>query len=201
VFITVLTGPAGGGKTSTQKGILALQEEGKIPVRFGKVVTTLTRERRVKAGEIDGVHNHFWTVSRFLQGIENGEFVEHVIHNGDHYGMRHASIRDIPPGLLPLVALETLGAENLKRNSERLIGIPAMVISIDVPEPKDILTVARMRERGDAEEDIARRSVIAQWERKRIAEGGFCDHHVVNVSLPTTILEVLRLTSVCPVLV
>jgi Guanylate kinase len=201
--IIAFTGPAGGGKTSVQNGIITKQDIGEIPKRFGKVVTTTTREMR--PDEINGMHYHFWShqFDRFRKAVQEGEFIEHEKHPAnDHlYGMRFVSLKAVQElGLIPIVTVETKGAKNLKQNGRRLIDDDVIVISIDVPEPKHENTLIRLRGRGDKPEDIAHRMIVAETERKRIAEEGFCDHHIVNDNLERAIQEFLGLCQICPVL-
>lgn len=80
----VITGPSASGKTAT---CLYLQKH------FGirKVITHTTREMR--AGEKNDVDYHFVTDDVFDRMVENDEFVEHVIYNGNQYGTSRKEVR------------------------------------------------------------------------------------------------------------
>jgi guanylate kinase len=77
--LVVLAGPAGVGKGSLVKQILASSTD------YLLSVSATTRSPR--QGEQDGVHYHFVSQQAFLQGITQGEFLEWAqVHNHNYYG-------------------------------------------------------------------------------------------------------------------
>jgi len=100
----VLTGPSGSGKSETKKALVNNDH-------CEDAITATSRSKR--QGEIDGVHNHFFTKKQFEILLSKGEFVEHVMIAGDYYGLPHASIAK--PTTKPYaVVLDIEGANYLK---------------------------------------------------------------------------------------
>lgn len=85
VFMILLTGASASGKTEVAK-LLAKKYQIK------KIITTTTREKR--DGEVDGVDYFFVTKEKFEQMINNGEFVEYTLFNGNLYGSTKDQIAD-----------------------------------------------------------------------------------------------------------
>jgi guanylate kinase len=77
IIITV-TGPSGTGKSTLFEKILGKENE---------ITSFTTRERRVKAGEIDGIHYHFITKEKFNELKENGGLFEKSEYAGEFYGI------------------------------------------------------------------------------------------------------------------
>ena len=73
----LLTGASASGKTEVAKLL-----DKKYGVK--KIITTTTREKRVN--EVDGVDYFFVSKEKFEQMINNGEFVEYTLFNGNLYG-------------------------------------------------------------------------------------------------------------------
>ncbi len=80
----ILTGPSASGKTAT---CLYLQDHYGIK----KVITHTTRPMR--QGEVNDVDYHFVSKAEFNRMIDNDEFVEHVIFNGNCYGTSKKEVR------------------------------------------------------------------------------------------------------------
>ena len=75
----IISGPSGSGKSTLIRGVLDRRD---LPLRLA--VSATTREPR--PGEIDGVHYHFWTKERFLEGVERCEFLEYAfVHEQNYY--------------------------------------------------------------------------------------------------------------------
>ena len=83
--MVLLTGASASGKTEVAK-LLAKK------YKIKKIITTTTREKR--DGEVDGVDYFFVTKEKFEQMINNGEFVEYTLFNGNLYGSTKSQIAD-----------------------------------------------------------------------------------------------------------
>ena len=148
----VLIGPSASGKT----------EIAKILIRdFGmkKLVTYTTRPAR--PGEQDGIDYHFVTVDEFKALDEAEEFVETTFYNGNYYGSRK---RDVD--MNKVVVLDPSGLNRLCA----LFGDSIVTVLLETAAETRI---ARMRMRGDREDDIARRisgdeAVFAPANMRRI---------------------------------
>ena len=75
----VLVGPSGAGKSTIIKKMEEL-----YPNKFGFSVSYTTRKMR--AGEVDGVHYNFVTKEKFQDMIAKDEFIEHCQVHDNLYG-------------------------------------------------------------------------------------------------------------------
>ncbi|CCB80074.1 Guanylate kinase [Helicobacter bizzozeronii CIII-1] len=76
--ILVLAGPSGAGKSTLIKHLLQ-----NLPNVYFSISTT-TRPKR--EGEIEGQHYYFVSQESFLEGIQNGQFLEWARVYDDYYG-------------------------------------------------------------------------------------------------------------------
>lgn len=125
----ILAGPAASGKDY-------LAEEF-IKQGFRKDVSMTTRPMR--EGEIDGQTYHYVSKERFMMGIANNEFYEHVEFNGWMYGTtvddwEHAHVFIMTPS-----GISTIKPEDRK---------DCIVVYIDIPED---VRRQRMDLRSDAD--------------------------------------------------
>ncbi|MBR2506184.1 MAG: guanylate kinase [Bacilli bacterium] len=73
----VLAGPSASGKTEVAKYLAS-------HFNLTKIITTTTRPMR--KGEVDGRDYFFVTIEKFNEMVENDEFVEYTVYNGNMYG-------------------------------------------------------------------------------------------------------------------
>jgi guanylate kinase len=159
--LLVIAGPAGSGK-STLCDRLVAEVAG-----FERVVTTTTRPPR--AGEIDGVHYHFFPPAEFRRRVEAGEFLEwaRVHGKGDDrlYGTLRSSVIDpLGAGRSLVMSIDVQGVESLRRaaGANPLLARAMTTVFIVVDHER---LVARMRARAqDNEVEIAGRMKTAERE-------------------------------------
>src|ERR1051326_2490434 len=78
-ILLVIAGPAGSGKSTLCDRLVAERPE------FQRVITTTTRAPR--AGEVNGVHYHFFSPEAFDQKVAAGDFLEWAwVHGERRYG-------------------------------------------------------------------------------------------------------------------
>ena len=107
--IVVLSAPSGGGKTTIAK---ALRE--RYPGQFGFSVSATTRKPR--AGEQDGVDYRFWKPKQFLDGVNQGQFLEHAQYGGELYGTLRSDVAKIlESGRHVLLDIEVNGAAQVRK--------------------------------------------------------------------------------------
>src|ERR1043165_3405309 len=111
-ILLVIAGPAGSGKSTLCDRLVHERPE------FTRVVTTTTRPPR--AGEIDGVHYHFFSPAVFRQKIAHGEFLEWAQVHGDHedrlYGTLKSSVFEpLARGGSLVMSIDVQGVESLRR--------------------------------------------------------------------------------------
>src|ERR1043166_3600117 len=115
-ILVVIAGPAGSGKSTLCDRLVLERPE------FSRVVTTTTRAPR--AGEINGVHYHFFSPDEFRRKIGNGEFLEwaqvHAQVDGDKdrrlYGTLKSSVMDpLAAGRNLVMSIDVQGVDSLRR--------------------------------------------------------------------------------------
>lgn len=105
--LVLLTGPSGSGKST-----IAFELEKMNPI-FKKVKTCTTRPPRDEEKDNDP-YNRF-TKSEFEAQIKMGFFYEYAIYNDNYYGTRRVDIESLS-NHIPVLAIEKIGAENIKKN-------------------------------------------------------------------------------------
>mmetsp|Transcript_22759 Transcript_22759/g.44696 ORF Transcript_22759/g.44696 Transcript_22759/m.44696 type:complete len:237 (+) Transcript_22759:131-841(+) len=106
--VLLLCGPSGAGKSTLSR--LLLEE---FPNKFGFSVSHTTRSLR--NGEVDGVDYHFTTKEAMLQGIERGDFVEHVSIHGNMYGTSFKTLQAVhDEGKIVLLDVDMQGVRSIK---------------------------------------------------------------------------------------
>jgi guanylate kinase len=168
--LLIIAGPAGSGK-STLCDQLVLQRP-----EFSRVVTTTTRAPR--AGEIDGVHYHFFTPAEFRRKIDRDEFLEWAQVHGDHedrlYGTLKSSVYEpLARGQSLIMSIDVQGVESFRRAALEDERLRRAMTTIFIVVDRERL-IARMRERAkDHEEEIARRMATAEAELREAAKFDF----------------------------
>jgi len=150
--LIVLSGPSGVGKTTV---IEILARTG----RFAESVSATTRSRR--GNEQDGVHYHFLAPEEFQRRVRNGEFLEHAVVHGEHYGTLASEVdRILAGGRHCILSIDVQGAMQLREQ-----GVPALYVFL---APPDLATLEnRLRGRGtDDEASILSRLRTAREEMK-----------------------------------
>src|SRR5688572_7283135 len=143
-ILLVIAGPAGSGKSTLCDRLVRERTE------FHRVVTTTTRSPR--AGEINGVHYHFFSPAEFRRKIANGEFLEWAQVHGDHedrlYGTLKSSVFEpLAAGQNLVMSIDVQGVDSLRRVArvdERLHrAMTTIFILVDRAR-----LISRMRERA-----------------------------------------------------
>ena len=168
--LLVIAGPAGSGKSTLCDRFVLERPE------FSRVVTTTTRAPR--AGEIDGIHYHFFTPAEFRRRIALGDFLEWAQVHGDRedrlYGTLKSSVLDpLAAGKDLVMSIDVQGVESLRRvaRAEPILHRAMSTIFIVVDHDR---LVARMHERAkDHDDEIARRMATAEAELREAAKFDF----------------------------
>ena len=156
--LLVLAGPAGSGKSTLCDRLVAEDPS------FTRVVTSTTRAPR--AGEVNGVHYHFFTPREFDDRVKAGEFLEWAwVHGDRRYGTLSASV--LGPLLLGknlVMSVDVQGVESFRRLAGVNPFLRRVMATIFIVVDHERL-LSRMRERGkDNEAEIARRMETAEAE-------------------------------------
>jgi len=106
-ILFVLSAPSGAGKSTLCNGLRQTPD-------FVYSVSCTTRPPR--PGEIDGEDYYFLTKPDFQQRIEAGEFLEHAVVHGNHYGtLRSNVLQHLRGGVDVLIDIDTQGAGMIRQ--------------------------------------------------------------------------------------
>jgi guanylate kinase len=176
--LVVLAGPAGVGKGTIVRRILATEPD------FRLSVSATTRAPR--PGEIDGIDYHFVSKEAFESQIAENEFLEYAkVHGTHYYGTPLAELEKASRDRIHLLLeIDLQGARQVR---ERLPD--ALSIFVLPPSFEDL--EERLRQRAtETEEQIQTRLLTARTE---LASAGEFDHQVVNQDLDLAVSEVVAL--------
>jgi guanylate kinase len=162
--IVVLSAPSGGGKTTIAK---ALRE--RYPTQFGFSVSATTRQPR--PSETDGVDYRFWKPSQFLNGVQQGQFLEHAQYGGELYGTLRSDVAKIlESGRHVLLDIEVNGAAQVRKLDPNALTIfilpsdPRVLVQRLVGRGSESATQIQQRlER--AIDEIRQATVFHRWVR------------------------------------
>ena len=174
----VVAAPSGGGKSSMVNGLLE-REPG---IRLSVSYTT----RPPRPGESEGSHYHFIDVPTFLALKDRGEFLEHAMVFGNHYGTPRAPVEAmLIQGKDVLFDVDWQGARALRAAE------PQDVVGIFILPPSMAELERRLHARAeDTEETIKRRMArsldeISHWEEY--------DYVLVNTLLEQTLAQIKQI--------
>lgn len=156
--LTVLAGPTAVGKGTVSADIRA---------RYPKVwlsVSVTTRSPR--PGEVDGVHYHFVSESKFDAMIAAGEFLEWAVVHGRHrYGTPRQQVLDALTADKPaLLEIDLQGARQVRRSMPQALFIFLAPPSFDELVRRLIGRGTETEEERQRRLDTARRELAAERE-------------------------------------
>jgi guanylate kinase len=164
----VVSAPSGGGKTSlTRASIDALARNG-IPAEISVSYTA----RAPRPGERDGVHYHFVDRPAFQGMVERGEFLEHAVIYGQHYGTARARTEQrLAAGRDVILDIDWQGARQIRQHLPLAIGIYILPPSMAKLEQ-------RLRARKQDTEDAIRQRL--EKARGEMSHYEYYDYLIVN---------------------
>lgn len=156
-------------------------------------VSATTRERR--PGETDGVDYFFVTPEEFLEGVEQGRFLEWAEYGGNYYGTPLAPVEAaLAEGRDVILEIDVQGARQVMERRPDAVGIFILPPSLEELE-------RRLRARNTETEDtIARRLDHAEAEldahrQDENREVRYFDYAIVNDDLEQAAEELCRLVA------
>ncbi|GEN36169.1 MULTISPECIES: guanylate kinase [Aneurinibacillus] len=174
-FIFVFTGPDGAGRKTIAEMIFR-------SLHIPHVVSYTTRPK--KPMEVEGHDYHFITEEEFHQAQKNNEFLESVVMDGYHYGIKETDIVSLfKENHSVIMVLNAQGAETMKK----LYGDKVLRFFI-YADSETVLD--RQKQRGDSEEDIKRHLAHYQ-EAMEYKEK--CEHIFENFDSSHTAFEITKL--------
>ena len=143
--VFVVTGPSGAGKVTLIRKLLERQPELEV------AVSATTRPQRPT--EVDGREYWFLGEEEFVERIEAGDFLEHVVFVGGRYGTLASEIdRIAAEGKVCILELEIDGALAVQDELDRAV---TLFIAADVPELERRLMARATESSGEIGERIA----------------------------------------------
>jgi guanylate kinase len=103
--VLVVTGPSGVGKGTLIGHLLERRPDYRLSV------SATTRDPR--PGEVDGRDYHFLTQQEFERRLAAGDFLEHALYAGNHYGTLKEEIERAPGNLV--LEIEVEGARQVRK--------------------------------------------------------------------------------------
>ena len=175
--LIILSAPSGSGKTTLCKEIQ--KKENRI------IFSVSHTSRKIRPNEKNGIDYFFITKEEFLNGIDNGEFVEWEKINGDYYyGTSKAQIeKSINKEISILLELDVKGALSIQKL------YPNQTISIFVEPPSLNELKLRLKKRGfDSKERIEKR--LQRIESELSYKSNF-DYSIINDKLEEATNKIL----------
>lgn len=173
----VISGSSGVGKGTVIKGFLQRNPE------FGLSISYTTRAMR--ESEVDGVNYFFISKEEFLQGVENGEFLEWAEFSENYYGTKKSFVqKSLNEGKDLILEIETQGALQIKEKMPE-----SVLIFIAPPSYQDLEFRLRNRQ-TESEEAIQKRLDFVKME---IENSQYYDYKIVNDELDDAIIELEKI--------
>jgi guanylate kinase len=174
--VLVVTGPSGVGKGTLIKHLLERRPDYRLSV------SATTRPRR--PGETDGRDYHFLSEQEFERRLAAGDFLEHALYAGNHYGTLKEEVERQPGNLV--LEIEVEGARQVRK------AMPEAT-QVFIAPPSDAALRQRLESRGtDAPEVIERR--LARAKEELAARQEFT-RVIVNDDLERAVDELVELAA------
>jgi len=175
--LTVLSGPAGVGKSS----VVAYLREHHPEIWHSVSVTT----RPQRPGEVEGTDRYFVDSTTFARMVRDGELLEHAHYAENWYGTPRGPVEErLARGELVLLEIEVQGARQVQA-----LMPDALLVFLKPPSWEEL--EHRLRGRGTEPEDVIDRR-LATARIELAAEDEF-DRTIVNTSVPDAAEELVRL--------
>ena len=174
----VLSSPSGAGKSTLARKLLEQDDNMSLSVS----ATT----RAARASEVDGREYKFLSKEQFEEMADRGEFLEHAMVFGNHYGTPRAHVEAmLIQGKDVLFDVDWQGARALRAAE------PTDVVGIFILPPSMAELERRLRARAEDSEEVIKQRMarslneISHWEEY--------DYVLVNTLLEQTLLQIKQI--------
>ena len=174
--VLVVTGPSGVGKGTLIRRLLELRPDYRLSVS----ATT----RTPRPGEEDGRDYHFLTQQEFERRLAAGDFLEHALYAGNHYGTLKEEVEREPGNLV--LEIEVEGARQVRQ------AMPEATQVFIAPPSDETLRERLVGRQTDEPEVIERRLARAKEELAARAE---FKRVIVNDDLDRAVAELEELAA------
>ena len=172
----VISGASGVGKSTVLSRVMAARDD----LRFSVSATT----RAPRPGEVDGESYYFITREKFLEMIDQNEFLEYDAHMDNYYGTPKGQLEEKLQNGSVILDIEPNGAFNVRKSRP-----DAVLIFIAPPSLEEL--ERRLRSRGDTpEEQIRLRLDRVQWEMEQSKQYNYT---VINDQVDSCVDEILNI--------
>lgn len=169
----IVTAASGTGKTSLVKQLIATTND---------LAVSVSHTTRVpRPGEVDGQHYHFTDTTKFVEGIQAGEFLEHAQVFDNYYGTSRQSVdQQLNSGVDVILEIDWQGALQIKELYDD-------VTMIFILPPSKATLRQRLSSRGqDSQEVIEKRLAGAVTEMQQYVH---FDYVVINDQFEAALTE------------
>lgn len=143
-ILLLVSGPSGSGKTTLCRRI---SREGEA--HYSISCTT----RSPRPGEENGKDYHFLTPEEFLNRVTAGDFLEHALVHGNHYGTLKSEVLGyLQQGIDVVMDIDVQGAVQVRACEDA--GIRASLVDLFVMPPNEAELLARLSGRGTDSEEV-----------------------------------------------
>lgn len=151
-MLLVVSGPSGSGKTTLCR---RLADSGEV------VYSISCTTRPPRPGEMDGRDYHFLTTDEFERRMQAGDFLEHALVHGNHYGsLKSEVLSRLADGKDVVMDIDVQGAAQVRQCPDPQIRLSMVDVFVMPPGEEELL--CRLSGRGtDSEEVISLRMANA----------------------------------------
>lgn len=161
--LIIIAGGSGVGKTTVEN--LLAQDPNII-----KVISTTTRSKR--AGEIEDKDYYFVDPGKFQAKLKEGKFLEHVIYDGNYYGVERKAI-DLILETQKKNGVIIVDVEGFRQIKKYCLEKGYSTISFWFQTESLEKMIEHMQKRGTSEPEIIRRLIINEHQSRAISEFDF----------------------------